>query len=64
MKKLANIIPAWEIEVARTFKTKSLKNYIWANIENGQPIPGCITADACRFVLLERGEDGRGYHNT
>ena len=64
MKNWRHIIPSWEIDKARTFETSSLRNYIWAAVSAGQPIPGCISVDACRFVLLERGEDGTGYHNT
>ena len=42
-----------EIEKARKEDNMTLKNYIWMD-GNGQPIPGCISADACRFVLEER----------
>lgn len=39
-------------------------NWIWLAVNTGQPIPGCITVEAIRCVLRERGEDGSGYHNT
>ena len=42
----------------------TLRNWIWLAVNTGQPIPGCITVEAIRCVLRERGEDGSGYHNT
>jgi len=54
----------WMIEKARQETSNTLKNWIWASVNNGQPIPGCILIDACRAVLIERGESGRGWHNT
>ena len=53
----------WMIEKAKAQSTNTLKNWIW-EAANGQPIPGCIEVEACREALRERGEDGRGYHNT
>lgn len=54
----------WELEFARNHSSNELKNWIWAAVGAGQPIPGCISIDAARAVLIERGEDGKGYHNT
>ena len=54
----------WELEKARGKDTVWLKNWIWLAVSCGQPIPGCISVDACRMALMERGDDGRGYHNT
>lgn len=54
----------WEVEKARSASSSELKNWIWEAVEMDQPIPGCISVAACRFVLCERGEDGKGYHNT
>lgn len=54
----------WMLDKAREVSTSTLKDWIWANVNNGQPIPGNISVEACRVVLLERGENGRGYHNT
>ena len=54
----------WMLEKAREQTTETLRNWIWAAIANGQPIPGCIDVEACREALIERGESGRGYHNT
>lgn len=54
----------WEIEKARKESNETLKNWIWAAITTGQPVPGCLSVDSLRAVLIERGEDGRGFHNT
>lgn len=54
----------WELEKARREGNGTLKNWIWKAKTCGQPIPGCISVDACRAVLIERGEDGKGYHET
>lgn len=57
------MIYAWELEAARKRTTTEIKDQIWS-ASNGQPIPRCISIEALRAVLIERGEDGRGYHNT
>ncbi len=57
------MIYAWELEKARNWSTSEIKDHIWS-ASNGQPIPGCISVEALRAVLIERGEDGKGYHNT
>lgn len=54
----------WELEEARKQSTTCLKNWIWAAVSTGQPIPGCMSVESLRTVLIERGEDGKGYHNT
>ena len=54
----------WEIEKARKESNETLKNWIWAAITTGQPVPGCLSVDSLRAVLIERGEHGRGFHNT
>lgn len=54
----------WEIEKARKESNETLKNWIWAAITTGQPVPGCLSVDSLRAVLIERGENGRGFHNT
>ena len=53
----------WEIETAMKRDIITLKNQIWM-ASNGQPIPGCISVDACRIALIAKGEDGKGFHNT
>lgn len=54
----------WEIRKAAKESSNRLKNWIWLAVSCGQPIPGCISVEACRCVLRDRGEDGKGYHNT
>lgn len=58
------MIERWMIEKAREHSTATLKNWIWAAVSTGQPIPGCMSVESLRAVLIERGEDGKGYHNT
>ena len=54
----------WERLKARQQDSGTLKNWIWGAVSCGQPVPGCMSVDALRMVLLERGEDGSGYHGT
>lgn len=54
----------WELKKARKEGNGRLKDWIWLAVSCGQPIPGCISVEACRAVLRERGDDDRGYHNT
>ena len=58
------MIYQWEMEKARKWTTNEIKNWIWASVGCGQPIPGQISVEALRAVLIERGEIGEGYHNT
>ncbi len=57
-------VESWELQRARREGNGTLKNWIWEEVRQGQPLPGSISVDACRHVLRERGEDGMGYHNT
>lgn len=54
----------WEFEKARKESTTTLKDWIWLAVANGQPIPGYLSVESLRKVLVERGEDGKGFHNT
>lgn len=60
---MKDITQEWMIEKARKMTTTSLKDWIWMAV-NGETIPGCLTVESLRMVLIERGEDGKGYHNT
>lgn len=53
----------WMIEKARKMSNSELRNWIWM-ASNGAPIPGCLSIESLRRVLIERNEDGIGYHNT
>lgn len=59
-----NAVAPWMLERARMESTGTLRNWIWSAVSQGQPIPGCMSVEALRYVLRERGEDGSGYHNT
>ena len=52
------------IDEARKEDNNCLKNWIWLAVRTGQPIPGNLTVESLCYVLRERGEDGKGYHNT
>ena len=53
----------WEIDRARQEGNGTLKTWIWM-AANGNPTPGCLRVEALRYVLRERGDDDRGWHNT
>lgn len=57
------MIESWELLKARKESSITLKNWIWLSA-NGQPVPGCLSVESLRAVLIERGESGKGYHNT
>lgn len=57
------MVHEWELEKARKWTTTELKDWIWL-ASNGLLIPGYISVEALRKVLVERGEDGKGYHNS
>lgn len=58
------MIAGWMVERARKEDTNTLRNWIWAAVDCGQPVPGCMSIESLRYVLRERGEDGSGYHDT
>lgn len=58
------MVYAWELEKIEDWTTKQIKNRIWNAAEGGQPIPGCVSVEALRLALVERGEEPVGYHNT
>lgn len=58
------MVYAWMIDRARREDTNTLKNWIWMHVNTRQPIPACLSVESLRYVLIERGEDGRGYHNS
>ncbi len=58
------MIHNWELEKARRYTNGELKNMIWLYVDCGQPIPGCMSVESLSAILIERGEDGRGYHGA
>lgn len=55
---------SWEINKVKSWSTSEIKNRIWMAVECGQPIPGCVSVEALRMELTNRGEQPAGYHNT
>ncbi len=58
------MIHEWELEKVKDWTTSEIKNRLWANVNNGQPIPGCVSVEALRVELINRGEEPVGYHNA
>lgn len=58
------MVNQWELEYIKNWSTGQIKNRIWSAVNNGQPIPGCVSVEALREELVRRGEDPSGYHNT
>lgn len=54
----------WEMDKIKNWSTNEIKNRIWAEVTNGQPVPGCVSVEALRKELIRRGEKPEGYHNT
>lgn len=54
----------WELEKIKDWTTNEIKNHIWAAVDCGQPVPGCVSVAALRVELANRGEDPVGYHNS
>lgn len=54
----------WELRKAKSWTTEQIKNYIWAEVSRGQPVPGCVSVEALWVELLARGEAPYGNHNT
>lgn len=54
----------WELEKVKDWTTNQIKNRILAAVSCGQPIPGCVSVEALRAELINRGEEPVEYHNT
>ena len=54
----------WELEKIKDWTTNEIKNHIWAAVDCGQPVPGCVSVAALREELANRGEDPVGYHKS
>ena len=58
------MVHAWELRFIRDWTIDEIKNCIWLAVECGQPILGCVSVEALRKELSNRGEKPVGYHNT
>lgn len=58
------MVYVWELEHVKEWTVNEIKNCIWAAVDCGQPIPGCVSVEALRAELMRRGEEPVGYHNT
>lgn len=54
----------WELDIVKDWTIEEIKNRIWMAVDLGQPIPRCVTVEALRQELINRGEKPIGYHNT
>lgn len=54
----------WELDQIKEWSTETIKNRIWSAVSVGQPVPGCVSVEALRQELVNRGEEPKGYHNT
>lgn len=58
------MVHSWELDIIRDWTIEEIKNRIWTAVDLGQPIPGCVSVEALRQELINRGEKPIGYHNT
>lgn len=58
------MVYAWELEALKNWTVSQIRNRIWMAVDSGQPVPGCISVEALRKELLNRGLEPVGYHNT
>ena len=58
------MVHAWEFEKVKNWSVTTIREYIWMAVSCGQPVPGCVSAEALREELRRRGEAPIGYHNT
>ncbi|MCB6992927.1 hypothetical protein LI177_05430 [bacterium 210820-DFI.6.37] len=58
------MVHEWELEKVKDWTTNEIKNRIWAAVDCRQPVPGCVSVEALRVALVNRGEEPVGYHNT
>lgn len=54
----------WELDIVKDWTIEEIKNRIWMAVDLVQPIPGCVSVEALRQELINRGEKPIGYHNT
>ena len=54
----------WELSIIKNWTIDQIKNRIWIAVSCGQPIPGCVSVEALKQELINRGEEPVGYHDT
>ena len=60
----SHMIYQWELDKIKNWTTNEIKNSIWSSVDCGQPIQGCVSIDALRKELVNRGKEPIGYHDT
>lgn len=58
------MVYTWELEMIKNWTISQIRNCIWLAVDNGQPVPGCVSVEALRKELVNRGVEPIGYHNT
>lgn len=58
------MVYGWELNAVKNWTTEEIKNRIWLAVSTGQPVPGCVSMEALRQELTNRGEKPVGYYNT
>lgn len=54
----------WELNAIKNWTDDEIKNWIWMAVSCQQPIPKCVSVEALRQELINRGKEPVGYHNT
>ncbi|MDD3417505.1 MAG: hypothetical protein PHY47_26530 [Lachnospiraceae bacterium] len=63
-RKIKKDVYQWELNFIKDWSLNDLRNRIWMATQCGQPIPGCVSAEALRMELYIRGETPNGYHEN
>lgn len=58
------MVYTWELQVLKNWTVSQIRDRIWMAVGNGQPVPGCVSVEALRRELVNRGLEPIGYHNT
>ena len=57
------MVHQWGMRKVKNWTIEELRNWIWMH-SIGQLIPGCVSAEALRVELVNRGEEPNGCHNA
>ncbi|MDD3414239.1 MAG: hypothetical protein PHY47_09580 [Lachnospiraceae bacterium] len=63
-RKTKKYVYQWELNYIKDWSLNDIRNRIWMSTQCGQPIPGCVSAEALRMELYIRGETPNGYHEN